>query len=105
MADLQWTADARNDVDDVYDYIARRDRRPATADRVIADLISACESLADFYSSGSTIGTARPDLRENIRLFTHKRWVIAFTPIDNGIEVQRVIDGSRDFSRIFNEQG
>jgi len=37
------------------------------------------------------------------RVFTHKRWVVVFRPIDNGIEVMRILDGSRDFSRIFGE--
>jgi plasmid stabilization system protein ParE len=104
MSDLRWTAESRREVDEVYDFIARRDRRPATADKVVADLILACESLAEIFSSGSIIGTARPDLGDDTRLFTHKRWVIAFRPIDAGIEVQRVLDGSRDFSQIFNPQ-
>jgi plasmid stabilization system protein ParE len=32
MSNLSWADLARDDVDEVYDYIARRDRRPATAD-------------------------------------------------------------------------
>jgi plasmid stabilization system protein ParE len=47
------------------------------------------------------IGTARPDLGELHRIFTHKRWVIIFRPIAGGIEVLRVLDGSRDYPRLF----
>jgi len=103
MADLQWTAEGRTDIDDIYDYIARRDRRPAVADKVVHNLTAACQWLAAEFASGSVVGTARSDLGENIRLFTHQRWVIVFRPITHGIEVQRVIDGSRDFSRIFGD--
>ena len=103
MADLHWTEDGRADVDEIYDYIARRDRRPATADKVVRGLMATCQWLAEEFATGSVIGTARPDLGENIRLFTHQRWVLVFHPVTNGIEVIRVLDGSRDFSRIFGD--
>jgi plasmid stabilization system protein ParE len=103
MADLQWSAEGRTDVDDVYDYIARRDRRPATADKVVRGLAATCQWLAEEFATGSVVGTARPDLDEDFRVFTHQRWVIVFHPIANGIKVVRVLDGSRDFSRIFGD--
>jgi toxin ParE1/3/4 len=90
---------------DIYDYIARRDRHLLIADKVVAELLAECQFVADSLASHFVIGTARPDLGESFRVFTHKRWVIVFRPIDNGIEVIRVVDGSRDFSRIFGEQG
>jgi plasmid stabilization system protein ParE len=80
-----------------------RDRRPLTADKVVTALVAECQFLADSISSGSVIGTARPDLGESYRLFTYKRWVIVFRPIHDGIEIIRIVDGSRDFSRIFGE--
>jgi plasmid stabilization system protein ParE len=36
-------------------------------------------------------------------MFTHKRWVIIFRPAPDGIEIMRVLDGSRDFPRLFSE--
>jgi plasmid stabilization system protein ParE len=64
MPHMHWTEQARDDVDEIYDYIARRDRRPATADRVVRELVSACERYADISSSGSGIGTPRGELGE-----------------------------------------
>jgi plasmid stabilization system protein ParE len=84
-----------------YDYIARRDRRPSTADKVVTELTQACQSYADAFAAGSSLGTARPDLGEGHRVFTHKRWVVVLRPISGGIEVLRVVDGSRDFMRLF----
>jgi toxin ParE1/3/4 len=102
---LQWTAQSRQDVDDIYDYIGRRDRRPATEDKVVRELLDECRFLADAQAAGSMLGMQRDDLAESARLFTHKRWVIVFRPIENGIEVMRVIDGSRNLPRIFGEPG
>ena len=32
-----------------------------------------------------------------LRTFLHKRYIIVYRPLDDGIEVMRVLDGSRDF--------
>ncbi|MEX2315742.1 MAG: hypothetical protein WD669_01230 [Pirellulales bacterium] len=40
-------------------------------------------------------------LGESHRVFAHKRWVVVFRPIEGGIEVLRVLDGSREFTRLF----
>lgn len=101
MSRLDWTPVARKDVDDIYDYIGRRDRRPATADQVVSKIVAACESIADTFAAHSAIGTARPELGESYRIMTYQRWVIVFRPVPNGIEILRVLDGSRDFPKLF----
>lgn len=103
MSSLHWTEQARQDIDDIYDFIARYDRRPLSAERVVEALVGACSSYADYYAAGSVIGAARPELGEDYRAFTHKRWVVLFRPLDDGIEVMRVLDGSRDYPRLFGE--
>jgi plasmid stabilization system protein ParE len=103
MAKLQLSPQSRQDVDGIYDYIGRRDRRPATADKVVTELMRTCQSYADIFAAGSVVGTARPDLGETYRVFTHKRWVVVFRPIGDGIEILRVVDGSRDFARLFGD--
>jgi plasmid stabilization system protein ParE len=70
----------------------------------VHELLEVCRFLADTFAAGSSIGTLRDDLAESARLFTHKRWVIVFRPSTNGIEILRVLDGSRDFSKIFGER-
>lgn len=71
MAHAHWMEQGREDVDDIYDYIARRERRPLTADRVVEELNSACVKYGELYASGSAIGTPRPDLGPDYRVFTH----------------------------------
>ncbi len=101
MPTLVWTVTARQDIDDIYDYIGVRDGRPAVADAFVRQLDEVCEDYAAGFAAGHVMGTARSDLGESFRVFTHKRWVVVFRPIDGGIEVLRVIDGSRDFGRLF----
>jgi toxin ParE1/3/4 len=101
MSQTSWSSTAESDVVDIYDWIARKDRRRSTAKKVIRELRDRCDALADIMASGSLIGTASPQLGADYHTFTHKRWVIVFRPLDDGIEVMRVLDGSRDFPRLF----
>ena len=103
MSLLSWSTESRRDIDGIYDYIGRRERRPATADRAVAELIAVCRTYADAFAAGSVLGTARPDLGDDLRDFTHSRWVVVVRPVDNGIEVLRVLDGRRDYPRLFGE--
>jgi plasmid stabilization system protein ParE len=101
MPTLKWSALARQDIDHIYDYIGEHERRPAIADKFVRELVAECESLAKTFAAGFLLGTARPNFGQSIRVFSHKRWVIVFRPIGNGIEVLRVIDGSRDYDKLF----
>jgi toxin ParE1/3/4 len=103
MPQVAWSTVAESDVEEIYEWIARRDGRRQTAKKVARELRQRCEGLGQIVASGSLIGTARPDLGDGYRLFTHQRWVIVFRPADEGIEIMRVLDGSRDYPRLFHE--
>jgi plasmid stabilization system protein ParE len=92
---------ARRDVDDIYDYIGQRDGRPTVADEFVRQLEEVCDEYAAAFAAGHVLGTDRSDLGESYRAISHKRWVIIFRPIYDGIEVMRVVDGSRDYGRLF----
>jgi toxin ParE1/3/4 len=102
MTHAAWTEPAKAELRDIYLWIARRDGRRHTAKKIVRELRQTCDEYAAVFAAGSVIGTARPDLGEFYRVFTHKRWVVVFRPIDGGIEVLRIIDGSRDFTRLFD---
>jgi toxin ParE1/3/4 len=103
MSPAQWNPQAELDVEEIYWWIAIRDRRSLTAKKILREIRQVCDEYAEAFVAGSVLGTARPDWGESYRAFTHKRWVIVFRPIDDGIEIIRVVDGSRDFSRIFGD--
>lgn len=91
------TQAAQQDLDEIAWYIAVQESRPRVAYQVIDEIIAKCELLA----SNPSLGTAKPLLGDNYRIFSHKRWVIIFRPIDDGIEVLRIVDGARDYNRLF----
>ena len=70
--------------------------RPLTAEKIVDELIDRCEDLAE-TSRKSLVGTAAPELGAGIRLISHRRWVIIFRYVDDGVLILRFADGSQDY--------
>ena len=47
------------------------------------------------------IGRLRPELAPDLRSFAVRNYIIFYRPIDDGIEVARVLRGSRDLDSLF----
>lgn len=92
------TPTAARELDEIFDEIAIRGGRPATAERLIRDIGDKCQ----LYASQPNMGTARPDLGDDLRIFSHKRYVVVYRPLPDGIEVLRVVDGARDYPSLFH---
>ena len=92
------TEAAEQDLRDIAYYIAVEDGRPLVADKLIDEITAKCDSYAQ---TPGIIGTDAPHLGEGYRTFPHKRWVIIFRYIQDGIEVLRIVDASRDYPNLF----
>ena len=97
MAQVFRTEAAENDLQEIAYYIAVKDRRPLTAERIVDEILSKCRRYAD----SPEIGTSADHLGVNYRFFAHKRWVVVYRPVSEGILVLRIVDGARDFSKLF----
>ena len=73
---------------------------PAAAKRMVRKIEERIQLLSDFPRSG----TKRPDLADNLRCVAEGNYVIFFRPLDDGIEVVRVIHGARDYETMFREE-
>ncbi len=91
------TLAAEADLLDLAHFLAVQQRRPATAERLIDQLIEKC----NLYSANPTLGIAAANLGADYRLFRFKRWVVVYRPIDDGIEVLRIVNGARDYPTLF----
>jgi plasmid stabilization system protein ParE len=96
MCRAQRTEAAQRDLESIAFQIALRDRRPATADRIIDELIAQCDELARLAET-AILGTAAPEIGEDVRLFSYKRWVILFRYAPHGVHILRFADGSQDY--------
>ena len=87
---------AQNDIDEIWNYIARNSL--AAADRLIALFHRKFLLLA----SQPLIGEERPELATNLRSFSAGNYVVFYRPMRNGIEVARVIHAARDIGLQFS---
>ena len=97
MARVIWTPVAESDLDDILYYIAVIDRRPVTGERIYYEIRDRVAQQVENRHQGQR----HPHVPATWRYFRHKRWLIFYQPLDDGIEVMRVIDGSRDLPRHF----
>ena len=85
------------DIFEIWDYIA--EDSVSAADQWIDKLDQQFELLA----TQPLMGRARPELAAQMRSFPFGRYVIFYEPIDNGIDVVRVLHGARDIDTVFGE--
>jgi toxin ParE1/3/4 len=104
MSYALWTQPAADDLAAIYEFIALQDHRLSVAKNVVRRLRDHCEEYGKLIAAGNALGTPRQDLGVGIRIFTHQRWVIVFRPCEQGIEVLRVFDASRDFANLFRTE-
>lgn len=81
---------ADRDLDKVWDDIA--EDSPRRADRFVRGLHAKFRKLAQQPGTGGSAERSPDDLRE----LTVKPYVVFYRPIDGGVEVVRIIHGSRD---------
>mgnify|MGYP001600502095 CR=1 FL=1 len=89
--------EAEQDLLDIWLYIA--EDSPVNADRFLDRLERKALKLAEF----TEIGIDRPELAPNLKSFPVDRYVLYYRANTNtgGIELVRVLHGSRDINRVF----
>jgi plasmid stabilization system protein ParE len=96
VAEFEVSGPARQDLREIYDWIAQDD--PAAADRVLTDIRDAIVRLAEMPG----LGHVRDDLAdESLRAWTVHRYVVIYQPDREPMLVVRVLSGYRDIGSIF----
>lgn len=88
---------AEQDLEDIWVYLAQNNQ--IAGDNQIAKILNRLPMLAQFPDMGET----RDDLREKLRSFPIKPYIVFYTKLDDGIEVVRILHQSRDIDRQFSE--
>ena len=93
------SAQARQDLKDIKNYIARDNLDRAAA--FIKSLADRFQKLADFPGMGSSYEELTPTLRG----FPVGNYVIFYRPSETGITIERILSGYRDLDALFQPQG
>lgn len=87
---------AEEDLEEIWSFIAERDVE--AADRLIDEITNRFDHLLAYPEAGR----ARHELLVNLRSLPVKRYVIFYQPTDDGVEIFRVLHGSRDVQGEFD---
>ena len=101
MRELRYTNDAARDLADISIHIASESGSRDLARRFTERIRAKCRLLA---SLPATLGTARPELRPDIRSTPCQAYVIFFRYQGDTLEIVNVLHGSRDVIRHFDEE-
>lgn len=100
MRQLNFTDDADRNLIEIAVYIATESSSRDVAVRITERLRDKCRQLA---SLPATLGTARPELRSDIRSTPCKGYVIFFRYLaDDVLEIVNILHGSRDIDSYFD---
>ncbi|MFN5765337.1 MAG: type II toxin-antitoxin system RelE/ParE family toxin [Pseudanabaena sp.] len=88
---------AELDLLDIWDYIA--DDSPDRAD----DFLDRIESKLLVLAQNSGLGRKRPELLPDLRSFPIGNYVVFYQQIEDGIDVIRLLHGSRDIEEVFKQ--
>lgn len=89
---------ASTDLLDIWDFIANDSFEKA--DRFLQKI----ESQLKILASNPGMGRKRDSLVPNLRSFPVGNYLIFYRPINQGIEVIRVLHGARDIQSLFEEE-
>lgn len=95
MAKLHYTRRAREDLFDIWLYIALRNS-DAFADAIYDRIEESCARLAQHQQ----LGRACPEIAPDARALVVERWLALYRLTDYGAQIVRVVDGARDLTAI-----
>ena len=96
MAKVLRKPQAEADLIEIWTFIAQDS--PTRADMLLDEIDEKLQTLAQ----SPFIGIARNELGPKIRSFPIGNYVLFYQPIEDGIEIIRVLHGARDIEALFN---
>lgn len=87
--------EAESDLEEIWWHIAQDS--PNNADSFLDRIQEACSALADYPQ----MGTNRDELKMDLRSHPVGNYLIFYFPIEEGIEIVRILHRSRDIERLW----
>jgi len=97
MTQVIQSQQAKRDLLSIWAYIAEDNLN--AADRLLDNIDDTCKLLGE----NPQLGQARPDISAKMRYFPVKNYLILYQEQPLGIEIIRVLHGSRDLQDIFSD--
>lgn len=94
---IKYTANAEADLDEILDFLLNESQDYAK--KILGEIGKRLTLL----EKNTYLGKSQDDILLNLRSFPAQKYIIFYTPIEDGIEVFRIIHGSRNIDGIFDD--
>jgi len=94
---FELTEPARKDLKEIWSHLAEFSHN--SADKTLKDLAKKFNLLAE----NPKLGRTHDELIINLRSFPYKKYIVFYFPIENGVEIYRVVHGARNIEAIFED--
>lgn len=95
MAKVEISPLAESDLENIWGYFSEYSLESAK------QIIREFGQKFDLLSENSKLGRSCDEFILNLRSFPHKKYIIFYFPIENGIEVFRILHGAREIEDLF----
>ena len=95
MPSVRFLPLARDDLHEIWEYITQDNIEAAER------LVNRIEELGQLLAQHPHLGRRREELAAGLRSFPMGRYLVFYRPIEDGIEIVRVLHASRDIDTIF----
>lgn len=99
MSRFRISTQAAQDIENIWKYVPPNNLK--AANKLFDTLRESFPKLAKFPQ----LGRERSELAPFLRSFSVKNYLIFYRPIDEGIEIVRILHGSQDIKTIFQDEG
>ena len=102
--DIFYTAKARNDLEQIYEYVAFQLQEPMTAQKLYGNIVSAVHTL-DTFPLRNALFENEPWRSRGLRKLPVKNYLIFYTVDEekNNIHIIRIMYSGRDIEKQLNE--
>jgi toxin ParE1/3/4 len=97
MAHVIRSDQAQRDLDEILDYLDSQSTQ--AADRFAVKFEQTC----NLHAAHPQIGASAEECATNLRQFTVWNYAVFYRPVEDGIEVIRIIHGARDIPKLFEK--
>jgi len=90
-----WSIPARNDLKQIYDYIAKDSKYYAT--NVVENIVSKAENLNEFPEIGRIVPEISDEKVRELFIYSYR---LIYEVVINDVQILAIIHGKRDFSSL-----
>ena len=94
---IKYTSSVEADIDEIFEFLLNEGEDYAK--KILGEIAAKLTLL----EKNVYLGKTKDDILFNLRSFPAKKYIIFYTPIEDGIEVFRILHSSRNIEGLFDE--